>query len=295
MHRRLFVQSVTGTICATALSDLPLVGCMSPTSPGPMTINDVIDLITKSVPGAPFSHTVDTIKAGDGKQPVKGIVTTMFATIDVIEQAAKQGANFIIAHEPTYYNHLDETSWLSKDAVYQYKRDLLAKQNITVWRCHDTIHEHQPDGVYAGILPTLGWQATDETHPGRIVIAPSSLQSIIDLAKEKLGIEHLRYIGDPAQQCSRISLMVGAAGGKAQIGALSEEMPDLLMVGELVEWETLEYVRDLRASGSKTALIILGHIPSEEPGMQWLADWLKRQLKDIPVTHIPTGTVVKWA
>jgi len=75
-----------------------------------LTIRDVIDKLQADVPGAPFPQTVDTIKAGDWGQPVKGIVTTMFATDVVIEKTISLGANFIIAHEPTFYNHLDETA-----------------------------------------------------------------------------------------------------------------------------------------------------------------------------------------
>ncbi len=41
-----------------------------------------------------------------------GIVTTMFATIDVLEKAIAVGANFIIVYDPTFYNHADETDWL---------------------------------------------------------------------------------------------------------------------------------------------------------------------------------------
>src|SRR5215218_7637724 len=64
----------------------------------PVTVQQVIDLILKSIPGTPFAQTVDTIKAGDPNQVVKGIVTTMFATAAVIEKTANLGANFIIAH-----------------------------------------------------------------------------------------------------------------------------------------------------------------------------------------------------
>ena len=34
------------------------------------------------------------------------------ASYAVIEQAITKGANFIIVHEPTFYNHRDETAWL---------------------------------------------------------------------------------------------------------------------------------------------------------------------------------------
>lgn len=96
-----------------------------------LTIQQVIDLILTTIPGAPFKETVDTIKSGDGQQEVKGIVTTMFATVDVIRQTAALGANFIIAHEPTFYSHRDETAWLENDQVFQFKNELLKKK----WNC----------------------------------------------------------------------------------------------------------------------------------------------------------------
>ena len=52
----------------------------------------------------------------------------MFATVEVVQKAIAAGANFIIAHEPTFYNHADDTEWLQHDAVYNYKRDLLQRQ-----------------------------------------------------------------------------------------------------------------------------------------------------------------------
>ena len=59
-----------------------------------MTIQQVIDLIIKDIPGAPFPKTVDTIKAGDPNQTVTGIVTTMFATVDVIRKNCRHRSKF---------------------------------------------------------------------------------------------------------------------------------------------------------------------------------------------------------
>ena len=264
--------------------------------PDKMTIQQVIDLILKSVPGAPFPKTVDTIKAGDASQIVSGIVTTMFATVEVIEKAAALNANFIIAHEPTFYNHLDETNWLVDDDTYKYKTDLLKKYNITVWRFHDAIHAHRPDGVIQGVLNALVWEKyADPKKQYLINIPPASLQNIIELAKKKLGIAHLRFIGDKKQICSKIVFAPGSAGGRMQINVTGKEKPDLLIVGELDEWETSEYIRDLRASGSKTALLVLGHIVSEEPGMEWLVNWLQPQIPEIKITHIPSNDAFSWA
>src|SRR5688572_14227041 len=71
------------------------------------TVGEIMDLFISKVKGSPFPQTVDTLKAGSRDRQVKGIITTMFATIPVILEAKKSGANFIIAHEPTFYNHLD--------------------------------------------------------------------------------------------------------------------------------------------------------------------------------------------
>src|SRR5215831_10022891 len=53
------------------------------------SVQDIIDIILKEIPGAPFKQTVDTIKSGSADAKVSGIVTTMFATVDVIKRAAQ--------------------------------------------------------------------------------------------------------------------------------------------------------------------------------------------------------------
>lgn len=137
--------------------------------PGSYTVKQIIDLFIKQVPGAPFPDTVDTLKSGSPDTVVTGVVTTMFATIDVIRKSIDLGANFIIAHEPTFYNHLDATDWIKDDDVLQYKTDLLNKHGIAVWRNHDTVHRLNPDGVTKGVLEQLEWQQ----YAGRNV--PNSL------------------------------------------------------------------------------------------------------------------------
>jgi len=136
MERRTFVTTLITAAGAFPLLFVPGAEVVAqPQKPSaPFTVQQIIDLILKSIPGAPFKTTVDTIKAGSADTTVTGIVTTMFATNAVIEKAAAAGANFIIAHEPTFYNHTDETNWLENDPVFEHKRDLLKKHNMVVWR-----------------------------------------------------------------------------------------------------------------------------------------------------------------
>lgn len=292
--RRQFLHTIAG---ATGIAVIAQQGAaaQSVLIEEEVTVQQVIDLFLKDVPGAPFKQTVDTLKNGQPDQRVTGIVTTMFATIDVIRQAIDRGANFIIAHEPTFYNHNDDTSWLQNDPVYLYKKELLQKYHIAVWRNHDYVHTHTPDGVVTGVLQTLGWNADTKNGNGMLVMLDKmDLGKTIAHCKNKLGIKHLKYIGRLADPCSRVLFIPGAAGGRMQISAIQQNHPDLLICGELNEWETSEYIRDMRASGSNTSLIVLGHISSEEPGSAWMAKWLQEKLPSVRTTHIPSGDAFQW-
>lgn len=295
--RRKFIVSIAKIAGLSAIPSLSVYSQQKPVAlpAADMTVQQVMDLILKTIPGAPFKETVDTLKSGSADIKVKGIVTSTFATLEVIEKAHKLGANFVIVHEPTFYNHQDDTKWLEANDVYKYKRDLLQKYNIAVWRFHDYWHSHRPDGVQTGVLTTLGWEKNIDKENARIIkLPPTSLKEIVAHVKEKLGIPMLRVIGDPSQVCQRIALFPGASGGRGHITALQKDKPDLFICGELSEWETSEYIRDARFKGEKTALIILGHAVSEEPGMQWLQSWLQPKVPGIKVTHIAANNPFTW-
>jgi len=260
-----------------------------------MTIRQAIDRIVADIPGAPFAETVDTVKSGNPEQPLKGIVTTMFATDEVITGTIRQGANFIIAHEPTFYNHADETDWLVGDKVYDYKKALLESHGIVVWRFHDYWHSFRPDGILMGVLTAMGWDKYYNAGAPEIVTVPEiTLGEIVAMAKKAMGIDKMKMIGDLSAKCQRIVVLPGASGGRRQISVLRKYQPDLLICGELNEWETSEYVRDARYQGQKVSLLVLGHAVSEEPGMEALVPWLNARLPGVPVKHIASGDALSW-
>jgi putative NIF3 family GTP cyclohydrolase 1 type 2 len=293
--RKTFISTTTKAIGSAVLlsSSLKTFAAFN-RADGEMTVGQVMDLFISEVPGAPFEKTVDTLKAGNRDIKVTGIVTTMFATVKVIQQAISAGANFIIAHEPTFYNHLDETAWLENDDVYRYKASLLKKHNIAVWRNHDYIHQHVPDGVEIYVVGKLRWTKLYDPSTGIATLPATPLKTLISHAKQALGISMVRYNGDLNQPCKKILLMPGASGGKSQITAVGKHKPDVLLCGEIQEWETAEYVRDAQTKGDKLSLVVLGHIASEEPGSEYMANWLKQKLPAIKVTHIQPGNSLSF-
>jgi len=251
-----------------------------------LTVSQVIDRIIAEVPGGKLSQTVDTLKSGSGDQVVTGIVTTMFATVKVIQAAAKIQANFIIAHEPTFYNHQDDANWVENNATVKEKKELLEKYKITVWRFHDYWHRMKPDGILHGILLKTDWLTFNPKEENVFQIPAQSLEEILSRLRNSLKIPRIRYIGDTSSLCSIVALLPGAGGGQNQVKTMIENKVDLLIAGESPEWETPEYVRDSRALGKRVSLIILGHAYSEDAGMEYLVQWLQPKLPGIKITHI---------
>ena len=287
VNRRTFMSTFTKVVGSGVLLTSVNMNEAKAVQDSGWTVGQIMDLFIKEVPGAPFAQTVDTLKAGNRNIRVSGIVTTMFATVDVIKKAIALKANFIIAHEPTFYNHQDETGWLGSDPVYQYKASLLKDNNIAVWRNHDYIHRLTTDGVRAGVIKRLGWEEFTGSNPNVFEIQPTTLKALITDIKQKLGITSVRYIGGLSESSKKVLLMPGASGGRNQITAIGREKPDVVLCGEISEWETAEYVRDARSKGDKIGLVVLGHIASEEPGSEFLAGWLKANVKGVQVTHVP--------
>jgi putative NIF3 family GTP cyclohydrolase 1 type 2 len=258
------------------------------------TVQDVIDLILKEIPIPPFKQSVDTIKSGSNDQIVTGIVTTMFATVEVIRKAVALNANFIIVHEPTFYNHTDDMNWTGNNEIVKQKKELLNEHGIVVWRFHDYWHAYRPDGITYGVLKRANWLQFNKNAEKTFTIPVSSLKQIVEHLKKSLNIDHVRVIGDLSANIEKISLLPGAWGGQNQISTTEKEKPDLVIVGEVHEWEMAEYIRDARLLGSKTSLIVLGHSVSEEPGMEWLLEWLQPKLEGIKVTHIASNNPFTW-
>lgn len=279
-------QFVAGSL--VTLGALPAMGATL-SKQTEMTVQQLIDLILKQIPGS-VPNTVDTIKIGDPNQKVTSVVTSMFPTIPVIRKAVDLKANFLIVHEPSFYNHGDDTSWLERDEVYEFKRSLLAKNNIAVWRFHDYIHRHNPDGVLEGVIQKLSWKKFQDTSNPYLFTLPkaATLNNLLADIKSKLAIPHLRMVGNLDDQCMRVLLLPGAWGGRNQMSQIMATKPDLVICGEVAEWETSEYIRDARAMGLKRSLVVLGHAQSEEPGLAWLVDFLKEKAPTIKATHIPS-------
>jgi putative NIF3 family GTP cyclohydrolase 1 type 2 len=252
-----------------------------------ITAGQVIERIKANI-GIPWrAQTVDNIIAGSAEMPVKGIATTMMATLDVVQRAAASGQNMVITHESTFFSHQDRTDQIQQDPTYQFKLDFLKKHDMVVFHFHDHWHGRRPDGIATGMIQELGWEKYADPQTPRMFAFPG--MPLARFAKDietKLKIRTMRVVGDPKLPVKRVIASWGNVSLIPGIPYLARPEVDVLVVGETHEWELVEYVQDAIASGQKKALIVLGHVVSEQAGMKYCAEWLKGFIKEVPIAFI---------
>ena len=252
-----------------------------------LTAKQAVEKIKTKLGVAWREQTVDTFKAGDPDTPVNGIATTMMATFDVLRRAAADGKNLTITHEPVFYSHVDGTAALEKenDPVFGEKMRFIREHNMVVWRFHDHWHSGNPDGILRGVLRVLGWEKQYDPSTHLVTLPETTLGKLAADVEKRLGSHVLRAVGAKDMKVRRVALAPGAAGHATHRRLLQRPDVDVLLIGEAQEWETVLYVDDASAEGRRKALLLAGHIPSEQPGMEECAEWLKTFI-GVPVKFI---------
>jgi putative NIF3 family GTP cyclohydrolase 1 type 2 len=227
----------------------------------------------------------DTFKAGKPDTEVRGIATTGMSTFDLLRRASAKGRNLVITHEPTFYNDRDLSAGLEADPIYLAKQRFIADNSMVVWRFHDHAHSMRPDPLVAGSARALGWtQYASPADPRIYVVPTTTLRALATDVARRLNDHGIRIAGDPDMKVSRVVLGPGYG-----IPALTPDV-DVSIGGEVAEsGGNAEYALDASAAGKPKGMIILGHMMSEDHGMQEVAEWLRTFVTEIPIEFIAAG------
>lgn len=270
---------------------LALAPALSAQQPPPLTARDVVQRIQQNI-GVPWTEpTVDTFKDGDPATPVTGIAVTMMATFDVLQRAAARGANLVITHEPTFFDHFDKLDVLETehDSVTAVKRAFIREHHMVVVRMHDHWHRRRPEPMATDLARVLGWENYRAGSEFLYRLPETTLGELAATIRRRLPAPTLRVVGDSGLRVTRIGIAPGAAGFDSQRHLLQRDDVEVLVIGEAREWETVEYVADAVSAGRRKALIILGHVPSEQDGMEEFARWLGGLVKEVPIAFVPAA------
>ena len=253
-----------------------------------ITAQAVIDRIKEHIGVEWKPDSLDGVKAGTVSTPVSGLITTSMATLEVLRQAVKAGANMVMTAQPTFYAR-NESPPLRPDQISTAKSEFVARNNLIVFRLSDHWRLHRPDPLVQGMGNALGWtkyrSPGDEPH---FDVPATALETMASAVKRNLQSRGgIRIVGNPQTIVRRVGLLPGTTPIQACLKMLPQV--DAIVAGEVREWESVEYARDKAFAGERKALILVGRIVSEEPGMNVCAEWLKTFISEVPVRHISAG------
>ena len=270
--------------------------------PAAITAGEIVERIRAGI-GVPWrTQTVDAVKAGDPATVVTGVATTAMATLDVLRRAVASGANLVVTAEPTFYGRADARTAparpgppgstpppLRRDPVLEAKNRFIDENRLVVFRLIDHWRLREPDPFVLGLAEALGWSGNRITgDPSRYDVPPVPLDAFASDLKRRLGARGgIRVVGDPASRVGRVALLPGSTPITAALRALPAA--DVIVAGEVREWESVEYARDVVRSGQPKGLVLLGRVLSEEPGMAACARWLAGIVPEVPVRHLAAG------
>ena len=173
--------------------------------------------------------------------------------------------------------------------MFEAKNDFITKQNLVIVRLSEHWKLRRPDPLVQGLAAALNWTRNQSAaDPSTIEMPPVALRTLAASVKTGLRARGgVRVIGEETLTVRRIGLLPGTTPIQAALKMLPDV--DVIIAGEVREWESVEYVRDQVFSGAGKGLILVGRVVSEEPGMKVCADWLKTFVSEVPVTHISAG------
>jgi hypothetical protein len=185
--RREFTVMAAGAAAAARYGIAPLAA----QSKASLTAQNILDRIHQQA-GAGWPRNASAgLKAGSADTPVRGIVTTSMATVDVLRQAIKSGANLIFTCEPTYFGVNDgappaprpqqagaggpqggpprQQGISPTDPIFLAKKAIIEQNNLVVFR----IGDHWTTGEDLSLLSPQPW-AGQGTAPRTIrCVTPS--------------------------------------------------------------------------------------------------------------------------
>jgi len=280
-----------------------------------MLIKDVIQKMKDYYQGEWLGNKIDDnttrdkVLYGDVDKECTGIVTTIYASIDVIKKAKELNANLIICHEALFYNHGDKQDWLKENnnQTYLEKTKLLDEYDITVWRCHDYIHSGIPvdgkyvDGIFYGIAKILGWDNAklDRNIEGALYYeCDTTVKEVASLLKEKWHLNSIKCIGNKDAKVNKILVCGHINEGidiKPLINRINEDDINLLLPLELIDFTLTEYIKDSGQLGHDKAILAAGHFNLEETGMEYMLNYIDDALGcHIETTFIPVADMYEY-
>lgn len=251
--------------------------------------------------------SVDRIVAGRADVTVRGIAAVWMPSWAALREAERRGLNVIVAHEPTFYAHLDYDGFEQAFAplppkaraevtrTRDEKRAWIDEHEMAVIRCHDVL-DLMPGGVVDSLANALGFSAAEcrLAEPYHRVIALKEPMQAGEVARRlatrfaELGAPGVGFCGEAARVVHTLGLGTGYACDPWRFVELGAEMA-VTIHDRVKTWTELSWAND-----AGYPLVVIDHGTSEEWGVRTLAKIIAARWPELPVHLLPQGLSYAW-
>ncbi len=175
------------------------------------------------------------------------------------------------------------------DPVFAGKNAFIDKHKLVVFRLTQHWNQRKPDPRAQGLASAMGWTRYQSGNDAmRYELPGVTLEALASQLKKNLGVRGgIRGIGDRMMTVRRIGLLPGYSLIQASIAMMPGV--DVIVAGEVQEWESATYAQDIAFAGLKKGFISIGRVVNEATGMQVCADWLRTIVPEVPTRFISAG------
>ncbi|MBS1706765.1 MAG: Nif3-like dinuclear metal center hexameric protein [Armatimonadetes bacterium] len=235
--------------------------------------------------------TVDRIIAGNPDQVIEAVAVCWMPYSEALRQAVALGANTVVAHEPTFYDHWElrqEPQHARFHEAKEEKQKLIEELGITIMRCHDVWDILPEIGVPHewGRFLGLGEPSKREKYYHVYSVEPApAIEWTQRLASKtkSAGQATLQLYGDPQRVVTKIGIGTGCASAGETLFDMGADLA--VAVDDISRsWIIGEYCND-----TGNPLVVVSHGVSEACAMGSLAEKIRELLPGVTVNVIPQG------
>lgn len=256
-----------------------------------MTAQQISEALHALWPHCDPSKTVDRVIAGDPQREAKGVAVCWMPYSSTLREAAERGANIVVAHEPTFFDHFElrnQPGHPRMERAKDQKLRLIDELGITILRCHD-VWDAIPEvgtpfmwGPYLGLQKLVASQRYLHVYEIPETTALAFTQAIATRTA-KAGQSTLEFYGDPDRVITKVGIGTGCCSEAMALYDLGADLA--VSVDDIARaWIVGEYCND-----SGDPLIVVNHGVSEDCAMESLKDAVQNMIPGIPVFRIVQG------
>ena len=251
--------------------------------------------------------SVDRIVIGDPGTKINKIGTCWQPDWNTLRQAASEGVNVMVVHEPTFYTHWDldnpvndfyrspEHGRNQYVGMVETKKKWITDNKMVIIRCHDVWDKMNYMGIPFALGKALGFETSD-------ILAKETYYNVyklnetraIDVARniaqrlKQFNQPGIAFYGDENCLVSSIGIGTGYICDPLNFSHLEPDM--VIAIHDTVRtWVQTSFAKD-----SGKPLLVIDHGTSEEAGMIMLSDFLKKTISGKEVVHFAQGCTFQW-